>query len=77
MENEIVAYGEDNTDTIETFIVRPGVVLTKGMHLSCVAFRVTPSIPVDKVASQMVDLALAGSKRQTWENSRMISERIS
>ena len=59
-------------DKIETFVMRPAAVLTKEKSVMNSVRRSLPfSIRVDELASVLIDVAINGSKEESWENDRL------
>lgn len=56
----------------ESYIARPASVQPKhnGAIMSAV-MSLLPSVKVDQLAATLVDLAVNGSDRQTWENGQL------
>ena len=48
--------------------MRPSSVLTEDSSMKNYLMGFVPSIRVGELASTMVDIAVNGSKKQTWEN---------
>ena len=75
VENGLVERGEQHRATIETYMVKPGGVLTKEDTLFTRMMVVNKSrcIRVNELAAAMMDTALNGGKIQIMENDVLVS----
>ena len=69
MENELLAHVQENPDTFETYIMRPGMVLAKDANIRDMIRSLAPSVKVDVLAKVMLKVALDGSRDRVIENS--------
>jgi hypothetical protein len=56
-------------DVLETFICRPGLVLSKESYVPSIPVSLSRCIKVDELAAVMMNIALSGSKKQITENA--------
>ncbi|KAI2906882.1 hypothetical protein CBS147371_10994 [Aspergillus niger] len=73
VENELTDY-ENNNNSVEVYIARPGMVLARGMSLRTLIFGMGPSIWVDDLAKVLVDVAVRGDVDggRVLENEEML-----
>ncbi|EHA20991.1 hypothetical protein ASPNIDRAFT_194525 [Aspergillus niger ATCC 1015] len=73
VENELTDY-ENNNNSVEVYIARPGMVLARGMSLRSLIFGMGPSIWVDGLAKVLVDVAVRGDVDggRVLENEEML-----
>lgn len=71
VENKLIAYAKDHESRFESYIMRPGMVLSKEMTIRSLVFGLGPSVKVDALAQVMIDLALQGNERQVLENNNI------
>ncbi|GCB25706.1 hypothetical protein AAWM_08591 [Aspergillus awamori] len=73
VENELTDY-ENNNNSVEVYIARPGMVLARGMSLRSLIFGMGPSIWVDDLAKVLVDVAVRGDVDggRALENEEML-----
>jgi hypothetical protein len=69
VENQLIAYCQCDSDTIETYMLRPAIVLSREMSIRSLLFGLGPSIKVDVVAGVMVDVTLHRYGEQISENT--------
>ncbi|KAJ6021054.1 hypothetical protein N7540_006558 [Penicillium herquei] len=70
VESGLLNFAESRPD-FGCYIMRPGLVLSRGMSLRNLIFGLAPSIRVDDIARSMVYLAVKGSEKRIWENDEM------
>ncbi|KAF7590000.1 hypothetical protein BBP40_003444 [Aspergillus hancockii] len=68
VENQLIAYGQGHSNTIETYILRPAMVLSREMSIRSLVSGLGPSIKMDPLAGVVVDIALRGHSEQILEN---------
>ncbi|KAB8236567.1 putative nucleoside-diphosphate-sugar epimerase [Aspergillus alliaceus] len=71
VENQLIASAENHRDTIETYILRPAMVVSRELTLRSLIFGLGPSIKVDVLAGVMLDIALHGHNEKILENFMM------
>ncbi|KAF5861520.1 hypothetical protein ETB97_012846 [Aspergillus alliaceus] len=71
VENQLIASAENHRDTIETYILRPAMVVSRELTLRSLIFGLGPSIKVDVLAEVMLDIALHGHNEKILENFMM------
>jgi hypothetical protein len=59
----------DNRPEFETYILRPAMVVARGMSLRSLTLGLGPSVKVDVLAKTMLDLAVHGGDKNIWENA--------
>ncbi|KAB8067583.1 hypothetical protein BDV29DRAFT_200085 [Aspergillus leporis] len=69
VENQLIAYCQCDSDTIETYMLRPAIVLSREMSIRSLLSGLGPSIKVDVVAGVMVDVTLHRYGEQISENT--------
>ncbi|KAI9712046.1 MAG: hypothetical protein M1820_001755 [Bogoriella megaspora] len=69
VENELIAYAKEHSEAFESYIMRPGGVLSVGQSLRNAVFGMGPSVKVDVLAKAMIETAQNGSSQQITENS--------
>ncbi|MCJ1258982.1 hypothetical protein MMC24_006816 [Lignoscripta atroalba] len=74
VENKLVELGKLHPDAIETFIVRPGAILSKENKLPVMIVRLSRSIRVDELSAVMVNTALHGTETQIMEVGALQTE---
>ncbi|CAG8903278.1 unnamed protein product [Penicillium egyptiacum] len=74
VENELLGFADDHPG-FEAHIVRPAMVLARGMSLHSIVFGLGPSVKLDDLAGAMLDLVLKGGKKNIWENADLNSVR--
>ncbi|KAJ5723995.1 hypothetical protein N7488_002030 [Penicillium malachiteum] len=72
VESELLNFAESKPD-FRCYIMRPGLVLPRGINLKSFIFGLAPSLSVkiDDIAGSMVDLAVKGGEKTIWENDEM------
>ena len=63
-----MGFAGDHTG-FEAHIVRPAMVLARGMSLHSLVFSLGPSVKVEDLAGAMLELVLKGGKKNIWENA--------
>jgi hypothetical protein len=71
VENKLLSYAKDHESRFESYIMRPGMVLSKEMTIRSLVFGLGPSVKVDALAKVMIDLALHGNELQVLENNNI------
>lgn len=71
MENVLVAHEEENHDAFESYIMRPGMVLTKESSVVDWIRGAAPSVRVDVLAKAMINVAVQGGKDRIFENAEI------
>ncbi|MCJ1481388.1 hypothetical protein MMC06_001545 [Schaereria dolodes] len=67
VENRLIELAKQKKDVLETYIARPGFVLSKGNFMAKIFMGVSRCNRVDELAAVMTDMALNGSKEQIME----------
>lgn len=67
VETELLAFAKGHAD-FQSYIMRPAMVLSREMNLHKLVFSLAPSVSVDVLAGSMIELALKGGDKDTWEN---------
>lgn len=70
METELLTFADENPN-FESYIVKPGLILSRNLTLRSLASSLAPSVKVDKLATRMLILALEGGEKKIWENSEI------
>ena len=68
MENELLAHVKENPNTVEAYIMRPGMVLAKDANIRDMIRSLAPSVKVDVLAKMMLKMALDGFRDRVIEN---------
>lgn len=74
MESELLAFASGRPD-FTAYIMRPAMVLSREVSFRSLVFSLGPSVKVDTLAGNMVELALKGGKKDIWENADMNDNR--
>lgn len=61
--------GSKHADRLETYICRPGLVLSKENHLPNMLIGLGRSIKVNELAATMLKIAMDGNETQTMDNT--------
>ena len=72
METELLTFADENPN-FESYIVKPGLIFSRGVPLPSFVSNIATSVKVDKLAAKMLDLALKGGEKKVWENSEVNS----
>ncbi|KAL4785954.1 hypothetical protein BJX76DRAFT_322654 [Aspergillus varians] len=72
-ENVLFRHAEANADVFETYIMRPGLVPSSKGTLIDRLWSLAPSVRLDLLVKTMIDVALNGNEKTTFEN-QMIRE---
>ncbi|KAJ5227341.1 uncharacterized protein N7469_007347 [Penicillium citrinum] len=72
VESEILKFANENAG-FESYIVKPGLIFSRGVPLPSFVSNIATSIKVDNLAAKMLDLALKGGEKKVWENSEVNS----
>ncbi|KAA8649581.1 uncharacterized protein ATNIH1004_002252 [Aspergillus tanneri] len=68
-ENALLKHAEKSQRAFESYIMRPGMVLTKQRTIGDFIRGLAPSVKVDVLAKAMVEIALHGNQSRIFENS--------
>jgi len=68
IENELLELQNQHSDGFATFVVRPGMVLSKERTVMNAVASMGPSIKVDELAAAILNIALTGDGAQIVEN---------
>ncbi|KAJ5611337.1 hypothetical protein N7510_008056 [Penicillium lagena] len=72
VETELMSLAEAHPDHFDAYIMRPGMVMSSELTLRSMLLCLTTSVRVDVLAAAMLDLALDGVEKKTWENDEII-----
>ncbi|RAH80800.1 putative nucleoside-diphosphate-sugar epimerase [Aspergillus japonicus CBS 114.51] len=70
-ENIFLEYAAEHPASFESYIMRPGMVLSRQGTLVDRIRSLAPSVRVDVLARAAVDLAVQGHSEKIWENARI------
>ena len=73
-QNRLIDIGNQRSEILETYIVKPGYVLASSNSLPNMLVSLSRSIKVNELAAVMLATALEGSKKQVMENGEMITQ---
>lgn len=73
MESELLTFANSHSD-FESYIVKPAIIVSRGLSLHSLLFSLGPSVKVDSLSTKMLNLALEGGEKKVWENSEIIQE---
>ena len=70
----MIEFGKSNKG-LDVFIMRPSGVTPKDRSvLKSIAASVAPMIRVNELAASMLDVAVHGAEKQTWENGDLVTK---
>jgi len=68
VEAKLLDFAQSHPSNFQSYIMRPAGVLTKDTSVKNYLMGFVPSVRVDELAATMLDVAINGSKMETWEN---------
>lgn len=67
----LVSAAQENPDAFEAYIMRPGLVVSKYGTVMDMIRGLAPSVRVDVLAKAMVEAAINGNQKRTFENAEI------